>query len=107
MSQPPKTEKKIARPGRLRDAWLGGWSKLMNRAVESDTMNRFAGAYVDVYLRTLEPFQQAIERSMEKTMHQLQLPTRSEVASLASRMTNIEKKLDDILTLLEERQGKV
>jgi hypothetical protein len=111
MSHPPRSDQKSPRPTRLlrplQDAWLGGWSKLMNQTVQSDTVNKLMGAYVDTYLRTLEPIQQMVEHALEKTMHQLQLPTRREIAVLATRMTNMEKKLDDILTLLEERQGEI
>lgn len=111
MSQAPKSEKRPSRAARLlrpvQDAWLNNWSKLMNQAVQSETINKLSGAYVDTYLRALEPLQKTMEKALEKTAHQLQLPTRGELASLAGRMTNVEKKLDDILALLEEQRGKV
>jgi hypothetical protein len=109
MSDHPKQEKKQSRTARLlrplQDAVMNRWSGLMNQAVQNDTINKIAGTYVDAYLRTLEPIQHAMEKTLEKTMHQMQLPTRSEVAMLASRLTHIEKKLDDIVALLEEKRG--
>jgi hypothetical protein len=87
---------------RAQDAWLGGWSKVSNRAVESDTINTLTGRSLNAYLRTMEPLQHLLEKTFEQTLHRMQMPTRAELSSLSSRMTNIEKKLDDITALLED-----
>jgi hypothetical protein len=91
----------------LQDAWLDGWSRVAARAVESDTLNSMTGRSINLYLRTVEPIQHIFEKSFEQTLHRMQLPTRTEFASLSNRMTHIEKKLDDITALLEEiKRGK-
>lgn len=89
----------------LQDAWMEGWSKLMNNAVQSNEINKVTGPYMDAYLQAIEPMQQFVEKAIEKTLQQLQLPTRAEVASLSSRLTSLEKKLDDISAMLQEKKA--
>jgi hypothetical protein len=101
-----KTEKRAFDPFAmfrpLQDAWLEGWSKVMSRAVETPELTGAAGVYVDAYLKAIEPMRQQFEKSVERTLHQMQLPTRGEISGIATRLTQIEKKLDDISARLDE-----
>jgi polyhydroxyalkanoate synthesis regulator phasin len=88
----------------IQDAWLDGMTKLLNQAVQSPEVSRATGSYSDAYLKMMEPFQQYISASVARTMQHLQLPTRSEINNLANRITQLEKRIDDLVALLEEKR---
>ena len=59
---------------------------------------------LDTWLTTSAPFRKAIESTMTQALTQLNMPTRSDVTSLAERLTNIEMRLDDLDAKLDETQ---
>lgn len=67
----------------------------MTQLVASDAYAQATGAMLDNYLTAFTPAQQAVERAMGPILAQLNMPSRSEVTSLARRLTNIELRLDD------------
>lgn len=81
---------------KLRDMMMEGWSKAMIDVVDSDAYAQATGAMLDGYLTASIPAQQAMERVMDPILAQLNMPSRTEVISLAKRLTNIELRLDDL-----------
>jgi polyhydroxyalkanoate synthesis regulator phasin len=50
------------------------------------------------------PFRRLLETAMTQVLTQLNMPTRSDITSLAERLTNIEMRLDDLDTKLDAMQ---
>ena len=85
-----------------RDASLETWSKLMIDLVNSEDFSRTASQWLDTYLTVSQPFQRVLETTMTQVLSRLNMPIRSEVTSLAERMTNIEIRLDDLDAKLDD-----
>ncbi|HEX8992092.1 MAG TPA: poly(R)-hydroxyalkanoic acid synthase subunit PhaE [Anaerolineales bacterium] len=81
---------------KLRDMMMESWGKTMADVVSSDAYAQATGTMLDNYLTMSAPAQQAIERTMGPILAQLNMPSRTEVTSLAKRLTNIELRLDDL-----------
>jgi len=79
----------------MRDTSLENWSKTMIDMVNSDEYSRTTGQWLDTYLTLSQPFRRIIDLMMTKVLTGLNIPMRSDVTSLAERLTNIETRLDD------------
>lgn len=80
----------------MRDSSIDAWSKIMIQLVNTDAYAQATGAMLDTWLATSTPFRKAIESTMTQVLTNLNMPTRSDVTSLAERLTNIEMRLDDM-----------
>ncbi|MCG8349825.1 MAG: hypothetical protein MI924_18830 [Chloroflexales bacterium] len=80
----------------FRDTNMDAWAKAMANLVSTEAFAQSLGAYLDTYFATSAPMQRAVEQYMERSLSSLNMPSRVEVISLASRMTNIEMRLDDL-----------
>lgn len=88
----------------LRDANLDAWSKMMIQIVNSEAYAQATGTMLDAWLTSSAPFRKAMETTMTQVLTQLNMPTRTDVTSLAERLTNIEMRLDDLDAKLSEMQ---
>jgi len=79
-----------------REATLEAWSKLMIDAVNSDEYAQVTGKLLDQYLSMTQPVQDMVQKTMTYSLAYLNMPTRDEVISLAERLVNIERRLDDL-----------
>ena len=79
----------------MRDTSLDSWSKTMIDTVNSDEYSRTTGQWLDTYLTLSQPFRRIIDLMMTQVLTGLNIPMRSDVTSLAERLTNIETRLDD------------
>ncbi len=86
----------------FRDANLDAWAKGMATMVNTETFSKALGIQLDTMLAASAPMQKAMNQYMEAYLKQANLPSRSEVVSLAQRMTNIEMRLDDMDARLDE-----
>ncbi|HEX8817295.1 MAG TPA: hypothetical protein VF753_17510 [Terriglobales bacterium] len=80
----------------VRDAYLDAWAKTMVDTVNNESYAQATGAMLETYLTVSAPFREAVERAMLKSLEQLAMPSRSDIVSLAERLTNIELRLDDL-----------
>jgi len=87
----------------MRDSNLDAWSKMMIQLVNSDPYAQATGTMLDAWLSASVPFRKALEATMTQVLTKLNMPTRSDVTSLAERLTNIEMRLDDLDAKLDER----
>lgn len=92
----------------MRDTSMDNWSKMMIDTVNSDEYSRTSGQWLDTYLTLSQPYRRLIDMMMTQVLTNLNMPMRTDVTSLAERLTNIETrlddqdaKLDDILTALK------
>src|SRR5215468_10846714 len=88
----------------VRDAYMDVWAKSMVDMVNSEAYAQATGTMLDTYLSVSAPFREAIEKAMLKALEQLSMPSRADVVSIAERMTNIEMRLDDMDTKLDNIQ---
>ena len=87
----------------LRDSGMDNWSKMMIQLVNSDAYAQATGTLLDTWLSSSSVFRKLIEASMTQVLTSLNMPTRADITSLAERLTNIEKRLDDLDARLEKR----
>ena len=80
----------------MRDASLETWSKLMIDLVNSEAYSQVTSQWLDTYLTLSQPFQRVLETTMTQVLTRLNMPIRTEMTSLAERLTNIEMRLDDL-----------
>ena len=80
----------------VRDAYLEACSKAMVDMVNSEAYAEATGEMLNTSLTVSAPFREAIEKSMLKALEQLAMPSRSDIVSIAERMTNVEMRLDDL-----------
>ncbi|HEX8728355.1 MAG TPA: poly(R)-hydroxyalkanoic acid synthase subunit PhaE [Ktedonobacterales bacterium] len=78
------------------DSALDSWSKSMVELVNSEPYAEATARMLDSYLSMSIPMRKLLSQTMEQTLSQFNMPTRTEVVSLAERMTNIEMRLDDM-----------
>lgn len=80
----------------VRDTYMEAWAKAMAEGVNTDAYAKASGAFLDAYLTASTPFHEALEKAMLEALKQLAMPSRSDIVSLAERMTNVEMRLDDL-----------
>ena len=80
----------------MRDANLEALSKMMIDLVNSEAYSQATSQWLDAYLTISQPFQRVIETTMTQVLTRLNMPVRTEVTSLAERLTNVEMRLDDL-----------
>ncbi len=79
----------------MRDTSLESWSKMMIDMVNSEDYSQTTGQWLDTYLTLSQPFRRIIDTMMTQVLTGLNMPMRTDVTSLAERLTNIETRLDD------------
>ncbi len=86
----------------FQEAGMQAWAKRMSEAVASEDFAKSMGQYLDSYLEASAPMRRQIEEAMEKYLQQMNMPTRSEVISLAERLTSLEMQADDLNAKADE-----
>ena len=87
----------------MRDSGMDAWSKMMIQLVNTEAYAQANATMLDAWLTSSAPFRKAVESTMTQVFTQLNMPMRSDVTSLAERLTHIEMRLDDIEAKLDER----
>jgi hypothetical protein len=80
----------------LRDAYLDTWSKYLIETVNTEAYAQASGAALNGYLNVAVPLKEPMEQALLRTLEQLHIPSSSDFAGLAGRMTNIEMQLDNM-----------
>ena len=79
-----------------RDASLETLSRLMIDLVNSEEYSQATARWLDAYLTLSQPLRQVSESTMTQVLTGLNMPVRTDVTSLAERLTNVEMRLDDL-----------
>jgi polyhydroxyalkanoate synthesis regulator phasin len=87
----------------MRDAGMDTWSKMMIQVVNSEAYAQATATMLDAWMTSSAPFRKAIESTMTQVLTQLNMPARTDVISLAERLTHIEMRLDDLEAKLDDR----
>lgn len=80
----------------MRDSFMETWAKTMVETVNSEAYAEASGAMLNTFLTAYAPMRDLMEKAVTRSMEQLSVPTRSDVVSLAERLTNLEMRLDDM-----------
>ncbi len=80
----------------MRDRTVQSWSTMMANAVNTPGYAEAMGTMLGANAAMGEPFQKAMEASMSRALHQINMPTRSDITKVLERLTHIEKRLDDL-----------
>jgi len=86
----------------MRNANLEALSKMLIDLVNSEAYSQATSQWLDTYLTLSQPFQRVIETTMTQALTRLNMPVRTEVISLAERLTNVEMRLDDLDAKLDD-----
>src|SRR5262249_11160067 len=86
----------------MRSNGMDAWSKMMIQLVNTEAYAKATGVMLDAWLRSSVPFRKATETVMTQVLTAANMPTRADVIALAERLTNIERRLDDLEAKLEE-----
>ncbi len=92
---------------KLRDANMEAWSKTMIDLVNSEAYTQATNLWLNTFLTASQPFKEMTDKIMTQMLSELNMPIRSEVTSMAERMTNIEMRLDDLDSKLDDIQRSV
>jgi polyhydroxyalkanoic acid synthase PhaR subunit len=95
------------------DTYAKSWSNVMSDAVASKGFAEAMGQQMESSLDALTLWRRQMGDVFEQYLGQMSLPTRSQVISLAERLTNVEmaihdldEKLDELLDRLEAQPKK-
>src|SRR5258708_3199675 len=91
----------------MRNASLETWSKILFNLVNSESYSQATSQWLDSYLTLSQPFQRIIETTMTQVLARLNMPVRTDVTSLAERLTNVEMRLDDLDAKLDDIQRAI
>ena len=91
----------------MRDANLESLSKMLIDLVNSEAYSKATSQWLDAYLTISQPFQRVIETTMTQVLTRLNMPLRTDVISLAERLTNVEMRLDNLDSKLDEIQRAI
>ncbi|RRR65784.1 MAG: hypothetical protein EI684_22135 [Candidatus Viridilinea halotolerans] len=86
----------------IRDANLDAWAKGMTSLVNTEVFAKAIGMQLDTLLAASAPVQDMVNKNMETYLSTMNMPSRGEIVSLATRLTNIEMRLDDMQAQLDE-----
>ncbi len=80
----------------LHESNMDAWSKMMQQVVNTEGYAQATSKMLDAYLTTSAPFRKMFEQAMTQALTQFNMPTRSDVTTLAERLTHIELRLDEL-----------
>jgi hypothetical protein len=84
------------------DTFSKSWSKVMSDSVASSSFAEAMGKQVESGLEAMTLWRRQVGDVFEQYLQQMSLPTRSQILSLAERLTNVEMALDDVNAKLDE-----
>ncbi len=91
----------------MRDANLEALSKMLIDLVNSEAYSQATSQWLDAYLTISQPLQRVLETTMTQVLTRLNMPLRTDVISLAERLTNVEMRLDDLDSKLDDIQHAI
>lgn len=84
------------------DTWSKTWASAMTEAVSNKSFAETMGQGMESSMEALSLVRKQVNELMEGYLQQMSMPTRSEVISLAERLTTIEMAVDDLDAKLDE-----
>jgi hypothetical protein len=89
------------------DNYAKSWSEAMSGAVASKGVAEAMGQQMEGSLEALTLWRKQMGTVFEQYLQQMSLPTKSQVVSLAERLTNVEMAIQDLDEKLDELLDRV
>jgi hypothetical protein len=89
------------------DTYAKSWSEAMSGAVASKSVAEAMGQQMEGSLDALTLWRKQMGTIFEQYLQQMSLPTKSQVVSLAERLTNVEMAIQDLDEKLDELLDRV
>ena len=84
------------------DTYAKSWSDVMSGAVASKGVAEAMGQQMEGSLEALTLWRKQMGTVFEQYLQQMSLPTKSQIVSLAERLTNVEMAIQDLDEKLDE-----
>ena len=108
---PESEESKVADPFaqmiQFYDTYAKSWSDVMSGAVASKGVAEAMGQQMEGSLEALTLWRKQMGTVFEQYLQQMSLPTKSQIVSLAERLTNVEMAIQDLDEKLDELLDRV
>jgi polyhydroxyalkanoate synthesis regulator phasin len=92
------------------DAMSKTWAKAMSDAVTSESFAKSMAEQMESNMEIFGQMRRQMGEMMEKSLEQMNLPTRKELVKLAEHLTRLEMAMDDLDAkldqVLEKLEGK-
>ncbi len=86
----------------MSDLMMKSWADVLGKTVASESFAQSMGQHMEGFMEATKLMRQQMKVSMEQSLQQMNLPSRSQVVSLAERLTHVEMRVDDIEAKLDE-----
>ena len=106
-SEDSKITDPLAQMIQFYDTYAKSWSDVMSNAVASKGFAEAMGQQMEGGLEALTLWRKQMGGIFEQYLQQMSLPTRSQVISLAERLTNVEMAIQDLDEKLDELLDRV
>ncbi len=93
----------LAQWKRFMDDSIEAWSKVLGQAMETEGFAAAMGKFLDQYLGVVGPMRKSLQSSSEEFLRSMNLPSRKQIADLASQVISLEMRLEP----LEEQMEKL
>ena len=88
---------------RFLDQGIESWAKALEKAMATEAFASAFGKYLEQYLATVGPVQKEMKKASEAYLKILGLPSRNQIAEMASQISWVESRIEE----LEEKIEKV
>ena len=95
------------------DQSIEAWSRAFGQVMHTDAFGQAMGRSLDQWLTSYAPVKKAADQSIETALQAFNLPTRTQVTSLAKQIMDLEERLDrledgisTVLRRLEEGKAR-
>ena len=90
----PVTPDLMAQWKQFLDQSIEAWSRAFGQVMNTDAFGQAMGRSLDQWLTSYAPVKKAADQSIEAALQAFNLPTRTQVTSLAKQIMDLEERLD-------------
>lgn len=84
------------------DQGIEAWSKALEEAMATEGFAAALGKYLDQYLRAVGPVQKDLRQNTEAYLRTLGLPSRAQIAEMASQLFWVESRIEALEAKIEK-----
>lgn len=84
------------------DQGIEAWSKALEEAMATEGFASALGKYLDQYLRAVGPMQKELKQNTEAYLRTLGLPSRTQIAEMASQLFWVESRIEELEAKIEK-----
>jgi len=95
-AQTPVTPDLMTQWKQFLDQSIEAWSKALSQAMNTDAFAQMMGKTLDQWLSAQGPAKRAADQAVETGLQALNLPSRTQVASVAKQIVELEERLEHL-----------